>query len=212
MARLAFLLALASVSFAPTARAATDPATARAKALFDHAEALYALTRYDEALAEYEKAFEARALPGLLFNIGQCHRQLHHWEKAAYFYRTYLERQPGARNRALVESLIAEMDQHQRAESAAAASPATAPPPVRAPAAATAPSVASAPVPAGADLARPIAVAPRSSRAPLYRRWWVWAGAGAAVVVAGAIGLGVGLGESGPGAAPQGTLSTVDAR
>src|SRR5947207_2642735 len=103
----AVLLAASTALAAPP----PDPATAKAKELFGHAEALYALTRYAEALAEYERAFETRPLPGFLFNIGQCHRQLGRWEKAAYFYRAYLERQPEARNRDLVNSLIAEMDQ-----------------------------------------------------------------------------------------------------
>ncbi len=163
-----------------------DPATAKAKELFTHAEALYALTRYDEALAEYEKAYEAKPLPGFLFNIGQCHRQLGHWEKAAYFYRAYLEREPSPRNRPLVDSLIAEMDEKTHAH---ASPPPVVPPPDRRK---ETPRV---------DLVQP-------APAPLYRRWYVWAGAAAAAVIVVAVVLGVTLSAS----TPTGSLGSIDAR
>ena len=117
--RISVFLLLALVAWAAPARAA-DPAVLRARELFDGAEAEYALTHYDRALAGYEEAFRTKQLPGLLFNIGQCHRQLRHYDKAALFYREYLERQPAAKNRALVESLIREVDEQATREKAAA--------------------------------------------------------------------------------------------
>lgn len=196
-------LALAVALCVPAAgvRAAPlDPATQKAHELFEHAEALYALTRYDEALAEYERAFETKPLPGFLFNIGQCHRNLGHWSKAAHFYREYLDRDPEARNRKLVEELATEMDQqvqaHPETASLEIVQPPSKPPPTR--------------------VEKPVLVVqkpvgPVEPQVPLWRRWWVWAAAaGAAAVVALVVGLAVGL-QPAP-ATPHGTLSTIDVR
>jgi hypothetical protein len=198
MWRLAFTLALLLAQ--PLGRASpTDPALAHSRELFEHAEALYTLTHYEEALVEYERAYEARPLPGFLFNIGQCHRQLQHWDKAAHFYRAYLDRMPTARNRSIVESLIVEMEAKQG--QAPSAQPAAGPRPA---------------LPPGADL-RSSSLTPAGGGTrtdpptPLYRRWYLWAGIGGAVLVGAGIGLGAGLGGSGVDVA-QGTLGTVDAR
>ena len=175
---------------APAYAAPPDPTLARAKAIFDHAEAEYALAKYDAALAEYEQAFETRPLPGFLFNIGQCHRQLHHWERAGYFYRTYLEKLPAAKNRAVVESLIAEVEEQDRVQRAVVPEP-----------------VVVAPVtPPPAPPSPPI-----ETRRPVYRRWYFWTAIGGVVVAGTAVALGVGLGGGNPTLSP-GTLNSVDAR
>jgi tetratricopeptide (TPR) repeat protein len=215
---LAIAVLAASAHGAPREK---DPTTARARELFEHAEALYALERYDEALAEYAKAFEARPLPGFLFNIGQCHRQLAHYERAAYFYRTYLERDPRARNRALVESLIAEMDEKALRKTPPVEPPPVEPPPVEpvaeqrphdvpvAPPTLEPPAPAPAPAPRVTPLPPITAPAPETPR-PAYKRWYVWTAVVGSVALAGlAVGLGVGLTQSG---LPHGTLTSIDAR
>ena len=62
-------------------------------------EKLFALGRFDEALEQYEKAFEAKPLPGFLFNIAQCHRNLGNIDQAIFSYRKYLREAPDADNR-----------------------------------------------------------------------------------------------------------------
>ncbi len=92
----------------------------------------YNVGDFDSALADVTKAYKLRPVPALLFNIGQCHRALHHWEKAEFFYRGYLREKPDASNRDKVEVLIAEMQQKQQAETGMAIAlppPAVAAPP-----------------------------------------------------------------------------------
>ena len=48
-------------------------------------------------------------MPALLFNIGQCHRQLGHFERAAFFYGRYLDLAPKAPNAALTQELLQEV-------------------------------------------------------------------------------------------------------
>ena len=89
---------------------AEDMNLAMAKESFDLAEKAYALGKFDDALKHYERAFELKQLPPLLFNIGQCHRNLGNWERASFFYQGYLSREPKAKNRDKVQALIADID------------------------------------------------------------------------------------------------------
>jgi tetratricopeptide (TPR) repeat protein len=105
--REAALLAIASLlSLSPAALADEDREEARR--LFVLAERAYAEERWETALEQYTSAYEAAPLPGFLFNIGQCHRKLEHWDIAADFFRRYLEAVPNAPNRADAEELLAE--------------------------------------------------------------------------------------------------------
>src|SRR5205085_1348650 len=69
-------LAWPRVFAAVTAADANPEELARARRAFKKGEKLYALGRFEEALKEYERAFEIVELPELLFNIGQCQRNL----------------------------------------------------------------------------------------------------------------------------------------
>jgi hypothetical protein len=135
---IAFVMA-AAISLPATAEADTKAARAH----FQRAEAAYNLGKFHEALAGYEAAYQAKPLPGLLFNIAQCHRNLGNQERALFFYRRYLAVDPATNNRALVEKLIAESEKPRDARSGPAA--AVAPPPVDAPPIAA--HAASAPLP-----------------------------------------------------------------
>ncbi|MHB8416854.1 MAG: hypothetical protein ACYDCL_02175 [Myxococcales bacterium] len=91
----------------------------------------YNLGKFDEALKDAEEAYELSGLPALLFNLGQCHRAMRHWEKAAFFYRGFLRDNPRASNRAEVVRLLAAMEAKAAAQPSA---PSSAPAPAPAPA------------------------------------------------------------------------------
>jgi len=191
----------------PPLRAEDSPAAVTplddAKAVFAEAEKAYGLGRFEEALRGFERAYELLPLPGFLFNIGQCHRNLGNWERASFFYQGYLSRQPKAANADKVQALVAQMDdkvrEQQEARARAAAAPPSAPRPVGplpvAPMAAppgppppVVPAVASpGPAPPFTLAAAP-AAAPTAGRSgtPLYRRWWLWTAIGVVLVGASA--------------------------
>jgi len=77
------------------------PAGARAaplpedvKALYGQANAEYEHREYKAALADFEQVYALHHLPGLLFNIAQCHRQLGEIKEAAAAYRSFIGRDP----------------------------------------------------------------------------------------------------------------------
>lgn len=152
---------------------------------FQKGTALYDLSKFREAAAEYEEAYKAKPDPALLFNIGQAYRLAGELESALRSYRSYLRKVPDAPNRAEVEAHIQQL---QRAMSQQ--SQAKAPPPTAAPVATPA---AAAPAAAGVVATSPQAVVARAPRQPLYRRWWLWTTIGGAVAVGVAVGLAVGL-------------------
>jgi tetratricopeptide (TPR) repeat protein len=229
------LLVLAAV--AQPARAEGDPKAA-ARAHFKRAEAAFNLGKFEEALAAYQAAYETKPLPGFLFNIAQCHRNMGNHERALFFYRRYLALDPQSPNRAVVEELI---DETEKRRAAAAPSTALTPPPaasgppaVPAPAAPppppasglpalastepAPPSSARPPVPAGpvADTEVPPAfvqakpAAPSPAR-PLYRRWGFWAVVGAVAAGGAAAAILLSRGQ-GSGAPPTGGLGAIDWR
>jgi hypothetical protein len=101
----------------------------QARSLYERAEKNFNVGKFAEALADYQAAYEAKPLPGFLFNIAQCYRNMGNYERARFFFRRYLSIEPKAPNRRRVEELINEMSRQLEAQaSAAAAAPATAPP------------------------------------------------------------------------------------
>jgi tetratricopeptide (TPR) repeat protein len=108
-------LALA-VFLSGNAALAAEATQAEVKAKLKEAQKAYDLTHFDEALSLFSEAYELKPLPGILFNIAQCHRHLSNWERAAFFYRRYLSLSPTKpRNAAEANSLLAEMEQEQAA-------------------------------------------------------------------------------------------------
>jgi tetratricopeptide (TPR) repeat protein len=135
---LAMVLVLAAPNDPPPAAPVDDTALAEAKARFAEGKAAYDLGHFDDALAAFEAAYTAKPLPGFLFNLGQCHFGLGHYERAVFFYERYLELLPSAPNKELVDQLIAEAkakDAETRAAASTAARPTmpTTPPPPPAP-------------------------------------------------------------------------------
>src|SRR4051794_12183883 len=113
-AQLAVVLLSASLFAAPrdsVARAAPAAPTgdSDARELFHKAEMSFNMGKFDDALADYQAAYQAKPLPAFLFNIAQCYRNLQNYEKARFYYRRYLALDPHTANRRLVEDLVAEM-------------------------------------------------------------------------------------------------------
>lgn len=131
-----FGLVLALMAWQSPAWAQQDEATRRARQLYERAEQSYSVGQFADAAQFYEQAYRIKALPGFLFNLGQCHRQLSQFRKARFFFRLYLERKPDSKRRATVQALIRDCDeqllkvamaQQQGLDSRAASQPATQP-------------------------------------------------------------------------------------
>lgn len=78
-------------------------------------EALFEAENYDAALVEFERVYDL--LEGypfqyfVLFNIGQCHERLFHYDQALAYYQRYLdEGGPEAEDRPTVEATIRALD------------------------------------------------------------------------------------------------------
>ncbi len=95
---------LACVCVLSTRAFADDTALAREH--YRRGSTAYYLQRYVEAAAEYEKAFEKKDDPSLLFNIGQAYRLAGENQKAIGAYRSFLSRLPETPHRAEVLALI----------------------------------------------------------------------------------------------------------
>lgn len=219
---------LLSICLAGPASADDRADKTKAKALFDEAQVHYQVGRFEEAEKDYSKAYELARLPGFLFNIGQCHRELKDYARALSFYESYLEKKPDAKNRGIVEGLIAEAkgkiaDQEEqkrrneeialklKAERLAEAksslgsnkSPRDLTQPV--------------PNPPGQNAATPSNILAASEpskakeRVPLYEKWWFWTIVGSAVAVAAGTTI-YAVSSGGKDEMPAGTIGTVDFR
>ena len=95
--RLTFVVLVAVL--VPTATVA-QAETAQEKASrrhFDRGEKLFALGKFEDALEQYQKAYDAEPFPSLLFNIGQCHRNLGDYESAVSATRSTSSSSPRRR-------------------------------------------------------------------------------------------------------------------
>jgi hypothetical protein len=222
------------LAISPEAARAAD---AEARAHFERAEAAFRARRFEDARLGYQAAYEREALPGLLFNIAQCHRYLENHERAIFFYERYLELAGRTPDRARTLELIAQQrtllkrkraavggPREARTESGTEAAPApagTGTPArpgeavARAPVVSTVPTVVSPPpvklvAPSPVLSASPPAQARvyPAERRPLYRRWWFWTAA--VVLVAG--GVSAALLSRGDERLPEGPLGSIDRR
>jgi tetratricopeptide (TPR) repeat protein len=158
--RLVALVALSLVAFVATARA-DDPVMSLAQHHHERGEKLFALGKFQEALEQYQKAFDAQPVPAFLFNIGQCYRNLGDYESAIFSYKKYLELALDAPNRARVEKLVDELEakQQQADSNRLRLDTQRKPPPL-----------------------------PPHHETPIYGKWWFWTGF-AVVGAAGGIGI-----------------------
>jgi len=183
--------------------------------LFQQAQALYAVGKYDEAALEFEDAFLSKPDPALLFNAAQSYRLAGNKSKALLLYRNYAKLYPSAPERDAVQKQIKVLEGTGSAGAALGAPPAPAAPVATteekaAPIASAAPQTpregaprmpslavsTSPPAPPPTITAVPVADHDHhhdertSGRVPIYRRPWVWVAA-AAIVAAGAFGIAI---------------------
>ena len=152
---------------------AEDPAERAAKRHYDRGQKLYNLQKFEEALEQYQKAFDAAPLPGFLFNIAQCQRNLGDYDAAIFSYKRFLRLDPESQKREQVEELIEELEQ-KKAEGDTE-------------------RLGLGKRKKKTEEEEP--VVETSDGAPVYKKWWFWTGVG--VLVAGGVVAAVALSSGG---------------
>ena len=177
-----------------------------ARMYYDRGKESFSQKDHQTALVAFKKAYHLARLPGLLFNIGQCHRSLKQHREAVTAFRLYLKKKPDVANREDIEKLIAEM------ESKIAREPKK--PPVEGPGAKTLPGPAPRPAPVPGsqprtDLTPPPPPPPvRARPSPFYKKWWFWSAVALAV---GGASVGVYFAaRPGSGDLPDSSLGVLD--
>jgi tetratricopeptide (TPR) repeat protein len=83
---------------------------AQARAHFDRGRALFEVSDYRNAIAEFKAAHVEKPDPAFLYNIAECYRRLGENAEALQFYRRFLATAPpGDKTRPVVEQRIAEL-------------------------------------------------------------------------------------------------------
>lgn len=152
MRTLPTLLALSLAVLLPTLARADLPtgeeANRQAREAFAIGSRAFDLGKWDQAIQAWQHGYELKPDPTFLYNIAQAERLAERYDKALFFYHSYLRNAPEAKNRAEVEQRIARIEVLVRQKKATDESPPNAPltPPVRTPAqAATTPRQQPAP-------------------------------------------------------------------
>lgn len=130
-------------------------ATEQAKQHYETGSKQYDLGHWDDAIQEYEKAYELRPDPNFLYNLAQAYRRKGDARRALDLYRNYLVKTPKTPLRAEIEERIKTLQkQIEEANSAKPAAEPTATPivPPPSPPVDTNPIAATASPPAGAEL------------------------------------------------------------
>jgi len=106
--RLPLVVVSAFLLCAATARAQEKPTDtkAAAKEHYTRGTSFYDLGRYDDAIKEFEAAYQLKNDPAFLYNLAQSYRQAGNHERAVHFYKTYLRYVPKAPNKADIEEKI----------------------------------------------------------------------------------------------------------
>ena len=106
---LASVVVSAALICAPVTASAQDKDAdnkAAAKEHWSRGTSFYDLGRYDQAITEFEAAYQLKDDPAFLFNLAQAYRMAGKHERAVHFYKTYLRYVPKAPNRADIEEKI----------------------------------------------------------------------------------------------------------
>ena len=166
-----------------------DPAEQAAKKYYEKGQKLFNLRKFDEAIEQYQKAFEEKPIPGILFMIGQAQRNLGDNEAAVFSYKRYLHLDPDADNREQVETTITALEEQIDRDKAAQLQ--LTPAKLR--------------DPDDGTTSAPVTEHPEGPR-PVYKKWWFWTGV-AVVAVGGGVGVYAAT-RPGGGGAPETTLGT----
>jgi len=126
-ARFGFIVGLvACLSVAGASRAVAD-SNDEARAYLEKAKGAFALSHYAQAAEYFEKAFELRSDPALLYNAAQSHRLAGNKERALALYKNYLHVYGNDERAAHIEKQIEELKrsiEHDRKELPSAQPPA----------------------------------------------------------------------------------------
>src|SRR4051794_865814 len=92
----------------------------KAKEHFESGRKKYDLEKFDEAIKEFEAAYEEEPSPVFLFNIAQGHRNIFQASRqgsqartAVQFYRKFLSKMQNAPNRAEVEKYVDQLEKSE---------------------------------------------------------------------------------------------------
>ena len=146
-----------AASAAPPPPAGSAAASAELDEHVAQGHRLYQLGQYQEAIAEFRRAYELKAEPRFLEQIAEAYRQLGGTEQALFYYDRYLAAAPDAPDRGAIEQRVAELESLRMAPSAGA------------------PAAGAAPAPGL------VTASPRAPR-PIWRRWWFWTAVGVVLV------------------------------
>src|SRR5207245_1337776 len=159
-----------------------------AKTLYKRAETAFALGRFSDSAELFERVFELKQDPAVLYDAAQSHRLAGNKQKALVLYQNYLRMFGQRENSAVVEKRIAELKAAIEAEKAASTNPPTGLLRDKPEPAAEKPEVATpAPVAPPATVAPPALVVTQAAtpppKKPLSRRGWFWGVVVGSVVV-----------------------------
>lgn len=163
MLRTLLALCLTAIALVRVAHA-DDPGERAARRHYERGQKLFNLQKFDEALDQFQKAYDAKPIPDFLFNIGQCHRNLGDYEAAIFSFKKFLKLEPDASNREQVEKLIDELEQKQQEGNSERL---------------------------GFRKKKKVDDGPGPTETgdrPMYKKWWFWTGA-AVIAVAGGVGI-----------------------
>jgi len=203
----------------PLARAQTQPPPAAvtptpspndAKSIYDHALSLYALGKYAEAAPLFERAFEMKPVPALLYNAAQAHRLAGHAERAVTLYESYLRLYGDPARRPEIEAHITELKTAIAAQQHAATAPPTGadtPPPGTAMPTTSEPTTS--PAPAATPASETLTASAPPPKKPLIKKPWFWAAVGGGVLVVTGVIVGIAVGTRGH-TSPPASFGTVD--
>jgi hypothetical protein len=204
-----------------------------ARAYVNKATGAYALSHYAVAAENFEKAFELKPDPALLYNAAQAYRLAGNKERALELYESYVRVYTSKKDmRPDIEGHIKQLKEAIERDKAAATSPpittmpvggapsegrepsATSPPPVTPIAPATSASApgAIAPPPASAETTASPVVLTQSAGQPetsdsVTKKTWFWVAVGGGVAAAVIVGLLIGLSGTDPASASIGKVN-----
>ena len=209
------VLSISVMGLSVTEKASAQNGTdAEAKALFQAGRFAFEDGRYEEALKNFERAYELSKRPQLLYNVGTAADRLRQNEKALKAFKEYLKKVPKSPNRREVEGRIrflekevaddknAEARLRAEREKAAAEADAKARAESDAKLAAEAKRREDAERRAAQAAAATVAASQNNqpaqpAKAEEKSYWWVWLIVGAVVVAGGAVTAAILLGNQG---------------